>query len=239
MEIGYIASELWRLRRWVAIGVLAGLLASMSVLYKLPSLDSKSFELGAASTEIIVEPANSPLGLLGNTQSAASLVTQAGLYASLLKVPPVKQIIGEKAGIPGAYIATSGQPTGQGGSRSGREIAAEQRGSELVAEANAYRILTSTRSDLPLITIYTQAPTAEEAIRLANAAVEGLSSVRRAGRDERERERATAPAAVGRRHGRSGDVARQRQGRGDGVHRRVRCLVPLRAGDGQAARRLA
>ena len=176
MEIGYIVSELWRLKKWVAAGLAVAFLASMSVLYDLPSFKTKSFELGAASTEVIVEPANSPLGLLGaDPQTASSLVTQAGLYASLLGAPPVKQIIGEKAGIPAGLIATTGQPTGQGG-QTGREIAAEQRGSELVAEANSYRILSSTRNDLPLISIFTQAPTAEEAARLANAAVAGLTT---------------------------------------------------------------
>jgi len=176
MEIGYIVNELWRLKRWVAIGLAVAFLAALSVMYKLPSFETKSFELGAASTEVIVEPANSPLGLLGSDpQTASSLVTQAGLYASLLSAPPVKEIIGKKVGIPGAYIATSGQPTG-GGGQTGREVAAEQRGNELIVEANIYRILSSTRPDLPLISIFTQAPTAEDAVRLANAAVEGLTA---------------------------------------------------------------
>lgn len=172
MEIGYVVSELWRLRRWVAVGLIVGFVAALSQLYKLPSMEKKSFEVGAASTEILVEHSGSPLGILGtDIQTRANLSAQTGLYARLIGTPPVKERIARRAGVPLGAIATGvPQSTGQ----TGREVAAEQRGNELLVEGNFYRILASPVPETAIITISTQAPTGEEAIKLADGAVVGL-----------------------------------------------------------------
>lgn len=166
MEIGYVASELWRLRRWVALGTIVAVVAAIAVLYELPSFEKKSFELGAASTDVLVERSGIPLGVIGTDEALAG---EAILYARLLGTPPVKERIAQKAGVSVGPIANSTQ-TGQ----TGREVASEQRAGELVEEGNSYRILATPAPDLPLISIAIQGPTAQEAARVADAAVFGL-----------------------------------------------------------------
>lgn len=174
MEIGYVVSELWRMRRLVAIGLLVAFVAALSVMYKLPSLDKKSYEAGAAATEVIVEPAGSPLGLLGaNAPVGANLVAQTGLYARLLSTEPVTTLIEQKANLPRGVLAAT-TDTGDLASRTGREIAAESRANELLVEGNGYRIRATPGVNVPFISLYAQAPTAEEAVRIANASVISL-----------------------------------------------------------------
>ena len=171
MEIGYVVSELWKLRGWVAIGLLVGVLVAMSVMYELPSMQKKSFDVGAASTEVLVEPAGAPLGVLGiNPETAVNPVNQMPLYARLITTAPVRERIRTLSGITAGTIAT-GIPASL---QTGRAVASEERATELLAERNAYRILASPSVELPVLTVATQAPTATEAIKLANSAVVAL-----------------------------------------------------------------
>lgn len=172
MEIGYVVSELWRLKRWVALGLIVGVLAAIAVLYELPSFESKSYEVGAASTEVLVEPSDAPLGSLGtDLNTRTSLVAQAELYVRLLRTAPVKEPMARMAGIPVGSIATSAPPTNV---EAGREVPSEQRANELLVEDNTYRILPKAAPEVPVIVISTQGPSAEKAVRLADAAVGAL-----------------------------------------------------------------
>jgi hypothetical protein len=63
---------------------------------------------------------------------------------------------------------------GELGARTTREPAAEQRANQLRGEAQANRILFVAEEGLPVVSVYTQAATAEGAVVLARAAANGL-----------------------------------------------------------------
>ncbi len=174
MEIGYALSELWRLKWWVALGLLVGVAAAMSVIFKLPSFEKKSYELGAASTEVVVEARKLPLGDIGSSsaQGGPSLVSRTALYSRLIGSPPVRTLISQSSGIPAWAIVVTAPPVA---GQTGREVSSEERSNELLVEGNTYRVLAAANPELPVLSISTQAPTAAEAIKLANGAVEGLA----------------------------------------------------------------
>jgi hypothetical protein len=178
MEIGYILNELWRRRLWLALGFLLAVAVAVSTVYSIPSFEKKTLELGAASTEILVDAPRSPLGALSGTSNVPNadvqtLVTRAQVYARLVGTPPVKERMARAVGVPSENIATGGP--GPGVDSTGGEVSAEERGNQLLAEGNALRLVATSSLDIPVVTLATQGATAEEAIRLADAAAAAIA----------------------------------------------------------------
>lgn len=174
MEIGYVLRDLWRLKLWIALGVVVAVGAAAAVVYEVPSFKKKEYELGAATTDVVVEARRQPLGEVSaiNPSTGPNLVSRTALYARLISSPPVRELIAQESGIPVQRIVTAAP---QPAVTSGREIASEERGNQLLVENNLYRVLTASNPELPILTISTLAPTAREAIKLADAAVSGLA----------------------------------------------------------------
>jgi hypothetical protein len=173
MEAGYILHELWRRKRLLAVGLVIATLVAVSFLYELPSLEKRSVELGAGSSQLLVDAELSPVGAIN--APLEELVTRSELYARLVETAPIKKRVARELGIEPSMITTEGPQPGE--STPGRETTAEQRSSEVLGEGNTYRLFASGGGEtIPVIFIFTQAPTAEAAIRLAGAAAGALQS---------------------------------------------------------------
>lgn len=172
MEIGYIANELWRRKRWLAVGLIIATFAAMMMVYEFPSFEKKSLELGAASTEVLVDSEQSPIGNL--LSPIDTLILRSTLYSKLLQSSAVKERIADELGISAGLIATQGAQPGD--TSKGVEPTPEERGNELVTEGNVYRLYASSAQSIPIVTINSQAKTAEEAARVANAGAAALQS---------------------------------------------------------------
>lgn len=175
MEIARILKILWRRRFWVAAGVAVAAFVAWSTTYRVtfpPSLEPKSIEFGSATTQVLLDAGRSPLTDL--ELDISPLATRAQVYARLVESEPAQLEIARAADLQLGEIIVTGQIASQGFTRASREPAAEQRAQQLAAEAHARRLLFAAEEDLPVLSIYAQAATPEEAIRIADAGAEGL-----------------------------------------------------------------
>jgi hypothetical protein len=154
LEIAAILKELWARRLWVFVGIAVAAIAALSTNYRLhafpPKAESKSYEYGAAQTQMLVDSPHSPLGDLG--LDVAPLADRASIYARFTTSSAVLDLIGKKLGVPGSAIAASGPAAlataGTGSGRS-RNPGSERRGTELQGEKNGYRLQVDADGELP------------------------------------------------------------------------------------------
>lgn len=178
MELAGIFRELYRLRRFVAVGAAIALFASLSTVYNVsllpPSLHSKSLDVGAASTRVLIDTPRSKIVDLGSeTTDFTTLATRANLLANLMTSAPVKTAVAREAGVP-ARLVVADAPIIANVPRAGTDPGSEQRANDVVAESNLHRLKLIPNPELPIISIYAQGPTAKAAGELANGSVRAL-----------------------------------------------------------------
>ena len=169
MEFALALHHVWRHKIWLLPVAIVAIVAALAVTFKTslfpPSLESKSFEYGAASTKVLLD---SPGSSLSEISSPISGVTERTiLYASLLDTLPVRKEIGKLAHIPWQKISVSGQTESQGASE---KAGASQRASQLLAANQTASLYFAAEPEQPVISLYAQAPNADEARRLVGAA---------------------------------------------------------------------
>jgi hypothetical protein len=168
MELAQILRELGRHRVWLGIAVLVAIVAGILQAYP-PStdpigLEKRTLEIGAASTDIVIDSKTSTyLDLSGDVDPLAQ---RAETYVKLAGSTPVRALIGRRTGIPAGAIVTGGQ---------GGEVSSEERSNQLKGENAGYRIAFGFTPGQPLISIATEAPSAEAAAGLANGAAAALN----------------------------------------------------------------
>jgi hypothetical protein len=158
----------------LVIGVLIAAVAATFSVYRLDGLTFKarSLQYSSASTQILVD---SPSSVLGNlSQTFEPLSTRAAVYANFMASPAVLNLIGQQLGMSGEQIYAAG-PVIANQPRVVQEPTALKRNVEITGESNPYRLNFESQINLPTINIYSQAPTTERAVALANAAAAGLN----------------------------------------------------------------
>ena len=164
MDLAQILRELSRHRLWLLLGVLLAVFAGVVTGYRPsvspPGLEKRAIELGAAETEVVLDSAES--SIIDTATPLDALIQRAPVYAQLMSSAPVTAEVARAANIPPGLLVSQSGGDGSPG--------AEERSSEILDEALSYRLLFQVQQDQPLISIFSQAPTAEEAIALADAA---------------------------------------------------------------------
>jgi hypothetical protein len=168
VDIGHYLRRLWRLRIIIAAVTVVGLVAGLSTGYDLgivpPKAKRKVTSVGTASTQMLVDSPRSPVGDLSLPVSPLS--SRASLYAAFLRSEPVRAIMVRRAGLPLGTSLTI-ESAGSGVTQTTQKGNAN---GTVAAPPGARIVVISAQEDLPLINFRTQAPTADEAVRLANAA---------------------------------------------------------------------
>lgn len=177
MELARTLKALWRRRLAVAIGiVVAAAVATISV-YQVglfpPKLTSRTNEFATASTQILVDTPDSSFANLA--EEVDPLNYRAGVFARFLASPEAIALIAREAGLPADAIEAQG-PYEQGQPLFAIEPTAEKRSSQIIGERALYRLRFENNPNMPLISVYAQAPTDDEATRLADAAPAALRS---------------------------------------------------------------
>lgn len=178
MRLGHRIWTLWRLRPFMAASaMLAAVVATWSVAdisLAPPGLKSRSLEMASGTTHVVVDtPKSSIIDLRQNTYSFEALTQRAILLGNVMANGPVREAIAENADVPVEVLQvaaplTSRQPRAQVGS------ANQKRASDLLKSTDQYRLSIQANPTVPVLDIYSQAPTAEKAEILANSAVESL-----------------------------------------------------------------
>jgi capsular polysaccharide biosynthesis protein len=173
MELAQILRTLLS-HKWLLVPVaILGVIAAISTSYRITrsGLEKRSFEFGAAQTQVLVDSPRS--SLIDLTQETPPLATRAAVYAQFMRSNVVKQEIAKEVGVPADRIVAQGPFTTAGGTQN-IPRPSEARSNEIRGERNRYRLVFDYTQDLPIISIYAQAPTAAEAIKLANGTVSGV-----------------------------------------------------------------
>lgn len=178
MELALVLKELLSHRRLMALGLCVALAAAILSVYRMQSLlpprfVSRGLQHSAASTQVYVDSRASLVANLGVATTAQSQL--ATLYANLMASPGAMTMVGRIAHIPGNQIWAAG-PVDPSGQRVQIEPTATKRDVQIIGDAFPYRLEFLADPTLPVINIYSQAPTTVEAIALANASVSALRS---------------------------------------------------------------
>ncbi len=175
MEFALVLRELAKHRIALAVGVLVAVVAATFSVYHLDGLKLKPRQLqhSSASTTVFVDTPSSVLGNLN--PSFDPLLARATVYANFMASQSALNAIGQQAGIPGDQLYAAG-PVDPLVPRVVEEPTAVQRNVEITGETAPYRLNFNNDPNLPTIGIYAQAPTTAQAIALANAAANSLST---------------------------------------------------------------
>lgn len=163
-----ILRQLWRFKLLVVVVGLLSVCVGFAVAYKLSwPLESRKYEVGVATVRILVDTPDSQVVEVA-PEGSDTLGARATLLANLMVDGEIKDAIAKRAGLDPKKLIGLSQTAGvaQGATvKPGRD--------DFVLTTEVLPIPNG--GWLPVIEVDTQAPEAEGAERLANAAVSGLT----------------------------------------------------------------
>src|SRR4051794_10310739 len=139
----------------------------MFVSFKLPSMQSRQYEVGVATAHILVDtPASQVIDVA--PAGSDTLGVRATLLSNLMVDGVVKEAIAKRAGVPEGQL----HGTSEAGvvSEGGSDSKANPRGYALDTKV----LITSKGDPLPIIEVAATAPDAAGADKLARASIDGL-----------------------------------------------------------------
>jgi hypothetical protein len=166
MDTVTILRDLWRHRFLVVAVYLVALLVGISVIYKIPSFESRNYQVGVATARILVDTPSSQVVEVA-PKGSDTLGVRANLLASLMVDGVVKSAIASRAGLqPNQLLGVTDAAT---------EPGPVSKAPGPRAFVLTTKVLTNNSGDqLPIIELDAQAPDRAAAARLASAAVAGL-----------------------------------------------------------------
>jgi hypothetical protein len=166
-----IVRELWRHKIYLTIVViLAAIFAVLSAYKMTPSgLENRSLQVGAASSQILVDSPGSALVAGASVGTFDALSTRAQIYGQYLSSLEARSKIAKLTGIPPATIATAGPFSTDVAQNSYQGQSSEDRANQLVDQAAPNRLVFTAQEGVPIISVDAQAPTANGAAKLAVA----------------------------------------------------------------------
>lgn len=178
MSFGARLYRVTRSRRAVSLSLLAAVLAAILTLYRVsllpPGLHSRGLAIGTASTQLLVAQPNLAVGITSSDNYGA-LVNRSILVGNILITPPVLSYAGHALGInPSRIQATA--PMIANVARSLTEPGSGAAATDILNSPDQYRLEVQADPSVPILHVYAQAPTGRQAITLAQAAVNGLTS---------------------------------------------------------------
>ena len=179
MGLGIRAQLLWHLRKGVAVSLVLALIVAVWSVYKVsvfpPSLESRALKMATASTHVVVDtPRSEAIDLRQDTYSFEGLRNRAVLLGNLMTSGPIREYVARRVGVrPEVVDITAPLTTDQ---PRARVDATDKRGVRDILKLNdQYRLNIQANPTVPILDIYSQAPTAAAATGLADAAVDGLN----------------------------------------------------------------
>jgi hypothetical protein len=132
-------------------------------------IERRSLAVGAATSQILVDSAESTLVEGAGTDQIAALGTRARVYAQYLSSRDAVDQIAKELHLDPSQITAHG-PFSQGtGLQDYQQQAGESRARDLVDEGKEYRLLFEAQEDVPIITVYATGPDTEAALGLAHS----------------------------------------------------------------------
>lgn len=177
MALGRRIWTLWGLRPYVGLCLLFAILMATWSVYSIsllpPKLTPRAMEMATANTHVIVDtPTSSVLDLRQDSYSFDVMTQRAIVLGNVIANGSVREAIAKSAKIPAENLRVTAPFTRRNPRAVG--IGNEKKTSDILASTNQYRLNIQANPTVPMLDIYAQAPDAESAERLANAAVDSL-----------------------------------------------------------------
>jgi hypothetical protein len=178
MELGKHLRELFRLRLAVVVCVLVATFAAITASYKVHlsplGLEPRTVEIASATSEVLVDtPFSSTVDLRQGSLDIEAMTRRATLLGNVVATPPVVAYVARRAGVPPDAIRAQ-PPLTPDFPRPVPSPGEERSARDLLRIPDEYRINIQVDPSVPVLRFIAQAPTAEMAQALANAAVSGL-----------------------------------------------------------------
>jgi hypothetical protein len=174
MDLLGMLSAIMRHRLLAVFMVVVATAAAIATSFKLPSMEKRSLEVGAATSQILVDSDPSTLVAGAGTDQIAALGTRARVYAQYLSSRDAVAKLSKATGID-QYLITARGPFSQGtGIKNYEQQEAESRATDLVDEGKKYRLVFQAQEDVPIITVYATGPTAASALALTKSSFDVL-----------------------------------------------------------------
>lgn len=160
-----------------ALALLAAVWSVCTITLLPPHLTPRHLQVGAAAVDLMVDaPQSWVLDARKAPIDLAVLAQEADLAGNVISTAPVRRAIAHEAGIPARQLSARTRLTGDLVAVL-REPDNEQRAAQIAAARLPYGIDVQVDPQRPLLHVYTRAPTAVEAMRLADAVPAGLTRV--------------------------------------------------------------
>ncbi len=172
MDLIRILNELWSRRLWVLAAVAIAGLVGLSTAYKLPSMEKRAELVGAASSQVLIDSSTSAIGDV--ERDPGPLANRAVVLAQYMSSAEARTQIAERMDLAPTQIAADGPFSSLTDRSTYQATPAGPRANQLTEENAIYRLVFDAQLELPIISIYTQAPDAESAVALASASTEVL-----------------------------------------------------------------
>jgi hypothetical protein len=160
-----------RARRRSAVVIASLLIALACTAFYVSREDTR---VAVAATHVTVDtPRGTMLDPEALTQDYDILIQRAEILGRMLVSPAVLEDTARYAGVPPTELSGLARDTAPV-QQALKEPGSEQRANQILLSRARYRIEVQGRPEDPVLDIYTQAPTTEQALRLANGSVKGL-----------------------------------------------------------------
>jgi hypothetical protein len=176
VRIGRHLHELWGHRIGFALALAVALLAAARMAgFGLLPPHAPQAGRGLAATHMLVDtPESTTVDLRQSTYDIEGLTNRALLVANAMASPVVRADIARRAGVPVDAIRMT-TPLNAEYPEGVAESGGPQ-GAEGLVPASPYRLDVQSNLTVPLVDLNTEAPTADAAVKLANAAAAGLDA---------------------------------------------------------------
>ncbi len=178
VKLGWHMRMLWRRWPWVAASLVLALVMGVWSVVQIsvipPRLTSRSLQMATATTHVVVDtPRSSILDLRQDTYVLEALRQRAIVLGNVPAQGAVLDAIAQRAHVPVDSLQvtpplTPTEPRVVEGSPS------QKHATDIFESTDQHRISIQTNPTVPMMDIYSQAPTAQEAETLANAVVDEL-----------------------------------------------------------------
>ena len=172
----------------VAVSAVIAAVAAVASVHAIqlspPSAEQRSLQVGTAVTHALVdapspEKTGTTIDRLSSYNDLAALAQRATGLAKLMAAPEVVERTARRLGVDPADISAESAITSSV-PRLLVEPDSERRAVEIFKSTDPYRLEIQARPDLPVVDIYAQAPSADEARRLADVSIQAFNSYLRA-----------------------------------------------------------
>ncbi len=180
MQLAIALRTLWRHRIIVALGLILAIVAGMALAFKLPSLQARSFKVGVATEEILVDTPSTQIVDV-SPAGAYNLGQTANLLSTVMTQGAVREGVIAKAGlVPSRFSAFSLSNSSSGSGPASAAQTTPPPDSSLLEPGSGVMttqtLMDSSGNDLPIIWVQTRAATPAKAVAIANAAVSSLDA---------------------------------------------------------------